>query len=125
MRFGGGEESLERLVDEGDSFVAARDDDPLLHPRENAAQAQPALHRLLIQRAEPLGDFADVLGGDLIGRSLRVESGKLEVSAGKALDVLADALKWPDESMQDQPCCDGQGREKQQNPHHTEGALKR
>ena len=82
MGFGCREEGLEGLVDEGYSFVSACYHYALFHAGEDAAQTQPAFHRLFIQRAEPLRNFPDVLCGELIGRSLCVERRKLEVSAG-------------------------------------------
>ena len=103
MGFRGWEERLEGFIDERDPFFAVGDHYSLLHAGEDAAQAESALHHLLVELAEALGDFSDVQCRGLVGRGLGVQDRELEVPAGQLQYVLADAIEGADESMVDQP----------------------
>ena len=60
MGFRGWEERFEGFIDERDPFFAVGDYDAFFHAGEDAAQAESALHHLLVELAEALGDFSDV-----------------------------------------------------------------
>jgi hypothetical protein len=48
---------------------------------------------LLIELAESVGNFSDVLSCGLVGRRLGVKDRELEVAARQLLDVLSDAVE--------------------------------